>query len=179
MKFIETEIDNIHIIHAESFNDKRGFFNRKFCKNEFKVNDKKFEFVQVNHSFNKLKGTIRGMHFQHKPFEEIKLISCIYGSVIDVLIDVRKDSNTYLKKVYIDLNEKSNKSILVGKGIAHGFQTLENNTSLIYFHSEFFSENYSDGLNPMDPTLNINWPIKKHIISEKDSNYPLINKNEV
>jgi len=170
MKFIKTKINNVWVIKHNKLIDNRGIFTRKFCKKSFKKNGFDLNFVQFNQSDNIFKGTLRGLHYQSDPFSEIKLISCIKGSVFDVLVDVRKESKTYLKKFSIELSANDDISLLVSKGIAHGFQTLEDYSTLIYFHSEYYNEKYYKGLNPFDPILGINWPIEKKIISDKDKN---------
>ena len=131
----------------------------------------------MNHSFNNLKGTIRGMHFQKEPHQEKKLVRCIKGSVFDVIIDLRKESETFLKYISIELSEKNKTMILIPENFAHGFQTLEDNTELLYHHTEFYNKEFEDGLLYNDPQLKITWPLPVTVISEKDKGYtPIINK---
>jgi dTDP-4-dehydrorhamnose 3,5-epimerase len=177
MQFIKTPILDLFVIQLDVFEDERGFFARSFCKNEFKKIGFEKEFVQINHSFNRNKGTIRGMHFQRPPHTETKLIRCIEGSVYDVVVDLRKSSPTYLNHFGVELSAKNLKSILIPDGLAHGFQTLEDNSALIYHHSNFYSPNSEDGVRYNDSSLNISWKLPPINISNKDLSYPLINQN--
>lgn len=174
MKFVETDLQDLYIVEFKLFKDDRGFFARTFCKEEFaKINFDK-EFVQFNHSYNRLKGTIRGMHYQTPPFGETKLIRCVKGSVYDVVVDFRKKSPTYLKSIAIELSELNMACILIPEGFAHGFQTLEDDTSLIYHHTNFYTPKSEGGIRYDDPKLNIHWPLKPMNISPKDLSYSLL-----
>ncbi|MGZ3921739.1 MAG: dTDP-4-dehydrorhamnose 3,5-epimerase [Bacteroidia bacterium] len=175
MKFTETFLKGSYIIELTPFYDERGGFARTYCKKEFKEINHSKEFVQLNQSYNTHKGTIRGMHYQVAPFLEIKLIRCIRGSVFDVIIDIRQNSPTFLQHIAVELSESNKKMIYVPEGFAHGFQTLEDNTQLVYHHTEYYNAQADAGLNYNDPILNIKWPIPVSIISEKDKNNKLIN----
>jgi dTDP-4-dehydrorhamnose 3,5-epimerase len=177
MKFIETPISGLYIIELDKNIDERGFFVRSFCKNEFKKIGFEKEFVQHNHSFNKFKGTIRGMHFQRTPYTETKLIRCIEGCVYDVALDLRKESPTYLKHYGVELSAKNMMCILIPDGLAHGFQTLENDSTLLYHHSNFYTPSAEGGLRYDDISLNISWKLPPTNVSKKDLSYPLINKH--
>jgi dTDP-4-dehydrorhamnose 3,5-epimerase len=177
MQFLKTPILGLFVIQLDVFEDERGFFARSFCKNEFKKIGFEKEFVQINHSFNKNKGTIRGMHFQRPPHTETKLIRCIEGSVYDVAVDLRKNSPTYLNYFGLELSSKNLKSILIPDGLAHGFQTLEDNSALIYHHTNFYTPNAEDGVRYNDSRLNISWKLPPININNKDLSYPLINQN--
>ena len=179
MEFLKTKFKNAFLINFSSHTDDRGSFFRFYCENEFKKNNINVKWVQINHSINKKKGTLRGMHFQVEPYSEIKLVRCIKGSIFDVIVDLRKDSDTYLQWQAFELSPENNNAILIPKGFAHGFQTLEKNSELIYFHSEYYNKEYERGLNFDDKSLNIKWPLKKIIISDKDSSHPKYNKNEL
>ena len=174
MKFLETDLLGLHIVQFELLKDERGFFARTFCKEEFSKIDFDKEFVQFNHSFNKFKGTIRGMHFQNPPFEETKLIRCVKGSVYDVIVDLRKKSPTYLKSYGIELSDLNMACVLIPEGFAHGFQTLEDNTSLIYHHTTIYNPNSEGGIRFDDPKLNIKWPLTPINISPKDLSYTIL-----
>ncbi len=174
MEFIKTPIEGLFLIHHKILEDERGLFTRTFCKNEFSSIGFTKEFVQFNHSYNLLKGTVRGMHFQNAPFAETKLIRCVEGSVYDVAVDLRKDSQTYLQYFGIELSKANINSILIPEGFAHGFQTLENNTALIYHHTAFYTPGADCGIRYDDPALHISWPLPVSKISTKDKNYPLI-----
>jgi len=155
-----------NLINFLKINDKRG----KFCKiyNQNIKNKYNLKIKEVNFSFNKKKGTLRGMHYQDFPKNEEKLVCCIKGSVFDALIDLRKSSKNFLKHKIFILDDKVNKMLYIPKGFAHGFQTLTDNTTLIYMHSEKFFKRLDRGINPLDENLNINWPIRKKIMSPKD-----------
>src|ERR1700674_3022959 len=128
MEFIATDIGGLYTIRLKKLEDERGFFARTFCKNEFRQIGFDKEFVQFNHSFNKHKGTIRGMHFQNFPYGEMKLLRCIQGAVYDVAVDLRKESPTFLQHFGVELSAENMLSILIPEGFAHGFQTLEDNS---------------------------------------------------
>ncbi len=177
MKFIETSLSGAYIIELEPFIDERGFFARTFCKREFKQIHHTKEFVQFNHSMTSIRGTLRGMHYQVPPNTEIKLIRCIRGKVFDVIIDIRKHSPTFLKHFSLILSEDNMKMIYVPEGFAHGFQTLEDNSQMIYHHSGYYTPQNERGLNYNDPCFKIHWPLPPINMTTKDQNYPLIDNN--
>lgn len=177
MKFSETELKGAYIIDLEPRKDDRGFFARTFCKREFDEISHTKEFVQFNHSMSAQKGTLRGMHFQVPPSAEIKLIRCISGKVFDVIIDLRTGSPTFLKHIGVILSEENMKMIYVPEGFAHGFQTLEDNTQMIYHHTEYYAPENERGLHHMDHALNIEWPLAPINMSDKDQKYPYIDNN--
>ena len=177
MNFETTNIAGLFTVQLKKLEDERGFFTRTFCKNEFKQVGFNKEFVQFNHSNNKLKGTIRGMHFQYAPFCETKLIRCVQGAVYDVAVDLREGSPTFLQHVGVELTAQNMTSILIPEGFAHGFQTLEDNTALIYHHTEFYAAGADGGMRYDDPALKIDWKLPAVQVSEKDKNYNLVDKN--
>jgi dTDP-4-dehydrorhamnose 3,5-epimerase len=150
--------------------DNRGSF-KKILPIEDEIQLSNFPICQVNISTNTLAGTIRGLHYQVEPFLEAKLISCIKGSVMDVLLDMRPTSGTYGKYASYHLTPGSG-SLLVPPLVAHGFQTLEDETTLLYLHSNDYSPDYSQGVNPLDPDIGISWPLPISSISELDRNLP-------
>lgn len=168
MIFTKTKIKDLFVIDLELRNDPRGHFARVF---DYKLTPSKFKIVQVNKSLTKEKGTIRGMHYQNKPKQEGKYIRCIRGSIYDVVIDLRKDSKTYGKWFGVKLTENNNKLMLVPKGFAHGFQSLEDNVEVEYFVSEYYSPKHESGIRWNDKKIGINWPIKRAILSDKDANW--------
>lgn len=174
MIFGETLLSGAYIVEPEPFEDERGSFARVYCKNEFAAIGHQKEFIQVNHSVNKLKGTFRGLHYQLPPFAEIKLIRCIVGKVFDVIVDIRQNSQTFLQHFSVELSEENMKMIYVPEGFAHGFITLTDNAQLIYQHTAFYKTGFESGFRYDDPTLNIQLPVQPEIITEKDKNYPLI-----
>ena len=176
MKFTETPLKDAFIINSEPLIDSRGMFERIFCKNEFNKIGLKREIVQINHSLTKKKGSIRGMHYQIPPFAETKMVRCIKGSVFDVIVDIRKCSETFLKWQGEILSSENMKIIYIPEGFAHGFQTLEDDCELLYFHTEFYNNNYERAIRHNDPLINIKWKIDITEISEKDKNHPLLNK---
>lgn len=177
MIFEPTHLQGVYIISLEIKQDNRGGFARMFCKKEFEQIGHTKEFVQINHSYNTLKGTVRGMHFQNPPYKEIKLIRCVRGRVSDVVVDIRKNSPTFLKHVRVELSAENTKMIYIPGGFAHGFQSLEDNSELIYHHTEFFNPVADSGLHYNDPLLGLNWELPVSAISEKDRIAPFINAN--
>ncbi len=175
MKFIETELSSAYIIELSPIEDERGKFARVFCKNEFSKIGHTKEFVQFNHSINKKKGTVRGMHFQKQPYSEIKLIRCISGAVYDVIIDLRPNSKTYLKWFGEILSAQNMKMIYVPEGFAHGFQTLKSNSELLYHHTAFYNPVSEAGINALDKKINIKWPQPISLLSDKDKSWPSVN----
>lgn len=178
MKFEETILKGSYLIDLNLFEDSRGWFARTYSKDLF-AQEIGFtnEWVQMNHSFTKEKGTIRGMHFQLNPFEEIKLVRCIAGEVFDVIIDLRKDSSTFLQWFGARLSAENRKMIYIPGGFAHGFQTLSIDAELIYNHSEFYNPEAESGIRYNDPAINIQWPIEVTEVSERDKTHQLIDAN--
>jgi len=175
MNFITTDFSGLYVIEVNLLQDERGLFARTFCKEEFAKIGFDKEFVQMNFSFNRKKGTFRGMHFQKPPLEETKLIRCTAGKVLDIAVDLRKDSTTYLQSFSCELSQENRTMILIPEGFAHGFITLEDNTELAYCHTAFYNPAADSGVRYNDAALQIKLPIEITSISEKDKNYPLIN----
>lgn len=175
MLFTETSLQGAYYIDIEKHEDVRGFFSRSWCVNEFKENGLSTKLSQCNISLNYKKGTLRGMHFQTSPFEETKLIRCTQGSIYDVIIDLRKESNTYLKWFGIKLSAKNYTMLYVPKRFAHGFQTLEDNSEVFYQIEEIYSPGHANGFRWNDPVFQIEWPRQVTTISERDKTYPDLN----
>lgn len=171
MIFSETKIKGVYIIEPELLLDERGFFARSFCKEEFQKNGLETDIVQCNISYNKKKGTLRGMHYQAAPFEEAKIVSCTKGSIYDVVVDLRRDSPTYRNWYAKELSTDSYQMLYIPKGCAHGFQTLEDNCNVYYQIGEYYHPEYARGIRWNDPVIGIVWPIPAGNISEKDQNY--------
>ena len=172
MIFTETEIKGAYVVEPELLTDERGFFARSFCKEEFREKGLETEIVQCNISYNKRSGTLRGMHYQTPPFEEAKIVSCVRGSIYDVVVDLRRDSSSYCQWFATELTEHNFKMVYIPKGCAHGFQTLEDDCMVYYQMTEFFHPECARGVRWDDPVIGILWPHLATIISEKDRNYP-------
>ncbi|MBC7507348.1 MAG: dTDP-4-dehydrorhamnose 3,5-epimerase [Ferruginibacter sp.] len=177
MIFTETVLKGSFVIELEPFVDERGWFARTYCKNEFSKIGHQKEWVQLNHSFTKQTGTIRGMHYQLPPFSEIKLVRCIAGTVYDVIIDIRKGSATFLQYFGVELSAANKKMIYIPEGFAHGFQALTDDCELIYHHSQFYAAGVEAGIKYDEPTINIGWPMPVTGISQRDNTHPLIDSN--
>jgi dTDP-4-dehydrorhamnose 3,5-epimerase len=174
MKIIRTKAKDIYIISHKKIKDNRGFFMRSFCKRIFKKKGINFNIKQINFSFNKKKYTLRGFHYQKKPFSEKKIINCIKGSVLIVLLNINKKSKNYLKFIKIKLDERIKKSLFVSENYATAFLTLKVNTLVIYYMSNFYNFKYSLGLKFNDPKIGVKWPVKPSSISKKDINFKKI-----
>lgn len=175
MKFTELKLKGAYLIELEEFKDKRGTFARQFCKKELAAQGLDLEICQCNISKNYKEGTLRGLHFQKDPYPEIKIVSCLKGAFFDVIVDIRKDSPTYLQWESMELNENDNKMIYIPPNFAHGFQTLVDDTTVYYQLGNYFMGEYYDGLRWNDPKIGINWPdIKTRIINERDNSYAML-----
>ena len=177
MIFKETSLKGSYVLTLEPIEDERGWFARTYCKNEFLSIGHMKEWVQMNHSFTKQKGTVRGMHYQRPPYGEIKLVRCIAGSVYDVIIDLRADSASYLQYFGIELSAVNKKMIYIPEGFAHGFQALSNDAELVYNHSQFYLPGVEAGVRYNEPSINIKWPLELTNISERDNSHPFIDAN--
>lgn len=177
MKITSLPFKGSYEIEYANFTDSRGIFKRLFCFKELekKISHKKI--AQINFSETFKKGSIRGLHFQKPPKSEIKLIHCIKGSVFDVMIDLRKSSKTFLQWHAIELSSKKNNMVIIPEGCAHGFQSLANNSQLIYFHTEFFSPRNESGIKYDDPLINIKWPLEINHVSERDNKHSFLKNN--
>jgi len=171
VKFTETRLKGSYIIEPELIEDERGFFARSWCQNEFKEYGLNPNLVQCNISFNKKKGTLRGMHYQVAPHEEAKLVHCTKGAIYDVIIDLRSSSLTFKQWIALKLTAENYKMLYIPEVFAHGFQTLEDNTEIFYQMSESYHPECARGIRWNDPTFNIKWPVDEQIISEKDLQY--------
>jgi dTDP-4-dehydrorhamnose 3,5-epimerase len=160
------------LITPDLFQDDRGLFRRHFCQNVFKENGITFDVKQTNVSENFNKGTLRGFHYQTEPFGEDKIITLMSGALFNVVIDLRPKSPTYLKHFSLELTSQSRQSLLIPKGCASAFLTLEDNTTVFYLMSNFFSSENYFGIRFDDPYFKIKWPFQPKTISEKDKNFP-------
>ena len=176
MIFKETSLSGAFVIDIEKNVDERGFFARTWCRNEFSEHNLNTDLAQFSISFNKKKGTLRGLHFQINPYEEIKIVRCTSGSIYDVIVDLRKDSATYLQSFGIELTAQNRTMLYIPEKFAHGFITLEDNTEVFYMISEFYAPESSKGIRWDDPRLAINWPVTPKVMSAKDRNLPLFDE---
>ncbi|MBV9673796.1 MAG: dTDP-4-dehydrorhamnose 3,5-epimerase [Verrucomicrobia bacterium] len=174
MRFRDTILSGVWIVEPQPYKDERGLFARTFCAQEFAAQGLPCRFVQCNTSWNRLKGTLRGMHYQLPPSSEAKLIRCTAGSIWDVIVDLRPGSPTYLQHFGIELSAQNRLSLFIPEMFAHGFQTLEDETEAAYQMSEFYAPELSKGLRYNDPRLAIRWPLPVSSISEKDESWDLI-----
>jgi dTDP-4-dehydrorhamnose 3,5-epimerase len=171
MKFTETPLKGAHLIQLERRGDDRGWFARFFCQNEYDQHGLCRNIVQANNSFSKYKGTLRGMHYQLAPKAEDKIVRCLRGALLDVIVDLRRESPTFLKHFAAELTEDHRNMLFVPKGFAHGFLTLADDTEAFYLVTEFYSPQHERGLRYNDPKLGIRWPFEPTVISEKDSQH--------
>jgi len=178
LKFTNTSFKDLWVIEPEIKKDDRGFFTRLFCKNEFSDINFTKEFIQENLTLTKKKGTFRGFHYQLNPYQETKLVRCINGKVLDIVIDVRKDSDTFLNSYYLELDSEKLNMLFIPEGFAHGFQTLTNNCLMLYLHTNYYNAQYERGININDPLIKCSLPLPIKNISERDKNHPFINLND-
>ena len=177
MKILQSPFKNAFVLEAEPYIDYRGKFGRIYCQDELKQIGHYKQIVQINHSFTRKKGAIRGMHFQYPPKAEIKMVRCLRGSVFDVIVDLRGDSPTFLRWYGEVLSDDNLKMMYVPEGFAHGFQTLEEDSELLYLHTEFYSPEHEGGVRYNDPRLNISWPLEVTEVSQKDQEYSLLSND--
>lgn len=172
MRFRETKLSGVIEIHLEPRPDKRGFFARSWCRNEFRDHGLNSDLVQCNISRNTRKGTLRGMHYQAEPFQEAKVVRCTRGAIYDVVLDLRVQSPTFREWIAINLTAENGEMVYVPEGCAHGFLTLEHETDVFYLMSEIYHSESARGVRWNDPAFAIAWPDKVEVISERDRMYP-------
>ncbi|MDP1676612.1 MAG: dTDP-4-dehydrorhamnose 3,5-epimerase [Bacteroidota bacterium] len=172
MIFTETKLKGVFIIDVKKLEDNRGFFGRSWCEKEADEHGLATRMVQSNISLNHKKGTLRGMHFQHPPFAENKLVRCTKGVVVDIIIDLRPESLTHKQWIAVELNSTSHRMLFVPEGFGHGFQTLEDNSELFYQVSQFYAPQHASGVRYNDPAFQITWPLPVTEISPSDSSWP-------
>ena len=173
MIFTPTKLKDAFIIDLDRREDNRGFFARAWCQNEFTENGLNPRLVQCNLSFNDHRGTLRGMHYQVTPHEEVKVVRCTRGAIFDVIIDLRPDSPTYMEWLGVELTADNRKMLYVPEGFAHGYQTLEDATETFYQVSEFYTPGAESGIRWNDPAFRIEWPeVESRLMSEKDQSWP-------
>ena len=174
MIFTETRLKGAFIIDIEPREDSRGFFARAFCQHEFEAHGLKPVIAQANIAYNHHKGTLRGMHFQIPPAAETKLVRCTRGAILDIIVDLRPESPTYLDHIAVELNEDNQRSLYVPERFAHGYQVLRDKTETSYQVGEFYTPGSEGGLRSDDPKLRLQWPLPVSVISDKDAMWKLM-----
>ncbi len=172
--FLTTPLQGLVIVQRKSIEDRRGFFSRFYCADEFRVVGFNSPIAQINHSLTVRKGAVRGLHFQHLPYAETKIVSCIKGKVFDVAVDVRQDSPTFLQWHGEILSAGNDKSLLIPDGFAHGFQALIENCELIYLHTTPYKTDAEGALNVQDPRIAVEWPLDIAELSDRDRSHPFV-----
>jgi dTDP-4-dehydrorhamnose 3,5-epimerase len=178
MIFTESALQGAYIIDLERRPDNRGFFARVFCQKEFEAHGLKPVIAQANVAFNQRKGTMRGMHFQFPPTAETKVVRCTRGAILDIIVDLRPESPTYLQHIAVELNEDNHRALYVPERFAHGYQVLQDKTETSYQVGEFYAPGSEGGLVYSDPRLGLQWPLPVSAISEKDQAWPLLDLQE-
>jgi len=178
MIFTETALRGAFIIDLEKRGDERGFFARAFCQHEFEAHGLKPVIAQANIGFNRRKGTVRGMHFQYPPVAETKLVRCSRGAIVDIIVDLRPESPTYLQHVAVELTAENRRGIFIPERFAHGYQALDDDTETTYHVGEFYAPGSEGGLLYNDPALGLTWPLPVSVISEKDQQWQPLSKVE-
>ena len=171
MLFRSTELQGAYVIELQRFEDPRGFFGRSFCRKEFMDHGLNPCVEQCNVSFNKRRGTLRGMHYQAAPYQEAKLVRCTRGAIFDAIIDLRRESPTFKRHFSLTLSEQNLLMLYIPEGFAHGFQTLEDDTEVFYQMSESFHPESARGVRWDDPAFGIEWPAAERILNDRDRNY--------
>lgn len=178
MLFQETKLRGAFIIELERRKDERGFFARAFCQKEFEAHGLKPMIAQANIAHNSRQGTMRGMHFQYPPAAETKLVRCTRGAILDIIVDLRPESPTFLQHISVEMNEDNQRALYVPERFAHGYQALRDNTDTSYQVGEFYTPGCEGGLMYNDPALGLKWPLPVTVISEKDSVWAPLSKIE-
>ena len=172
MIFSETPLKGAYVIDQERLADERGFFARTWCRREFEAHGLDVGLAQCNISFNHMRGTLRGMHYQVAPHAEAKLVRCTTGCIYDVIVDLRTDSPTFKQWFAVELSSEDRRMLYIPGGLAHGFLTLTDGAEVFYQMSEFYAPECARGVRWNDTAFNIQWPFQATLISERDRNYP-------
>jgi dTDP-4-dehydrorhamnose 3,5-epimerase len=178
MNFTETKLEGAFIIDLDLKEDNRGFFARAFCQHEFEEHGLKPVIAQANLAFNRRKGSVRGMHFQFPPTAETKLVRCTRGAILDIIVDLRPESPTYLDHVAVELTADNHRALYVPERFAHGYQVLEDVTETSYQVGEFYTPESEGGLRYDDPALGLTWPLPVTEMSDKDRVWALLEEVE-
>lgn len=172
MRFVDTPLKDAVVVELEKLEDERGYFARTWCVREFGAHGLDEHLVQCSTSFNVVRGTIRGLHYQVAPHAETKLVRCTRGAIFDVIADIRPSSPTFLQWFGVELTADNGKMLYIPKGFVHGFQTLEQNSEVFYQMNEFYEPSAARGLRWNDPLLGVRWPLDVQVMSPKDRGYP-------
>lgn len=175
--FTKTFLEGVFIVEPKPICDERGYFERYFCAQDFKEIGIHKPIVQINHSKTIGKGAVRGIHYQIPPFCETKIVRCLKGAIYDVAVDLRADSPTFLQYFGTELNEENGKYLAIPNGVGHAFQTLSDETEILYLVTEYFNAEADRTLNALDSTINIKWQLEIGIMSQKDKNAPCVDQN--
>jgi len=171
LEFVETPLAGAFVIDLARIEDERGFFARSYCEQEMTAHGLEARIAQCNVSFNRIAGTLRGMHVQIAPHEEVKLVRCTMGAIYDVMIDLRPGSATFKRWYAVELTAQNRRMLFIPTGVAHGFQTLEDNTEVFYQMSEFYHPESARGVRFDDPSFKIRWPLEPSNVSDRDRSY--------
>ena len=174
VRFVHTQVEGVVIVDIDRIDDDRGFFARTWCEREFADNGIDVTFVQENIGFNMRAGTLRGLHFQRHPFEELKLVRCSAGSIWDLAVDLRTESPSYLQSVSVELTAESRRMLIVPEGCAHGYLTLTDGAEVTYLTSTFYEPRAAAGVRYDDPLLKLDWPSDVSVLSDADRSWPLL-----
>jgi dTDP-4-dehydrorhamnose 3,5-epimerase len=172
--FIQTPLSDLMLVQRKTAEDHRGFLSRFYCMEAFSEAGIKKSIVQINQTLTRKKGAVRGLHFQHPPHAELKLVSCLKGEVLDVAVDIRRTSPTFLQWHGEILSAENHKSLLIPEGYAHGFQALTEDCELVYLHTSAYHSDSEGALNVTDPALSIDWPLPVIDLSKRDQNHPFV-----
>ena len=172
MKFIETPLRGAYVIEMEPHRDERGYFARTFCRQEFEARGLNPHLEQCSTSFNVSRGTLRGLHYQAEPYEEAKLVRCARGALYDLIVDLRPGSVSFRKWFAVELTASNLLMLYVPEGFAHGFQTLEDETEVLYQISDSYRPEYARGVRWNDPAFDFRWPMDERVMSERDLSFP-------
>jgi dTDP-4-dehydrorhamnose 3,5-epimerase len=178
MPIYRTDLPGVFIVEPQKYEDNRGWFMETFSKRDLEKEGFSKEFVQDNHSFSIQKGVLRGLHFQNNPKAQAKLVRCTKGIILDVAVDLRKDSATFCKWISVELSSENIKQLLIPKGFAHGFVTLSDEVEVLYKVDEYYSPEHDRSIRFDDPQIAVNWGIKTPILSQKDLSAPLLKDSD-
>lgn len=176
MKLTESPIAGVWIVESDAFQDNRGAFSRLFCADEEQAILGERRIVQINHSLTRAIGAVRGLHYQKPPQAEMKIVRCLRGRVLDVAVDLRRGSPTFLQWTATELTPNNRLAFIIPEGCAHGFQVLEENSELLYFHTAFYTPAAEGAVRFDDPAIGIDWPLPPTDLSARDMNHPILDK---